>query len=271
MYVKCTKYTNYISLSNTEISFYRTVLLNGDNSSMPLFALGGFHIWCPHSRGGHGQEDEGNIGCVNVTVTVGVKKSENFVDVIYGRPLTLYLSSAQVREMVEGMMPNSRRIWTKCGERKWRPSWTTCGTDVMRTNKHCNIFFSYQHIKSCFDNVSSIRKNEEKGQIYGYWKIPIFLLTLESTCDFSWKRCQLFGERYLENTIYPRNRNCIWLRFSLPMPLWRSAQCQCQPPYQCSPNSSIHHINVTLFLVRRSLYTFTGWSIAESENFSSFL
>ena len=55
-------------------------------------------------EGGHGKADEGNIGCMNVTVTrgEGLKKSENFVDVIYGRPLTLFLSSVQVREMVEG-------------------------------------------------------------------------------------------------------------------------------------------------------------------------
>ena len=36
--------------------------------------------------GGHGKADEGNRGCVNVTVRRGRgKKSENFADVIYGR------------------------------------------------------------------------------------------------------------------------------------------------------------------------------------------
>ena len=38
---------------------------------------------------GHGKADEGNGGCVNMTVTreeeEGVKKSENFADVIFGR------------------------------------------------------------------------------------------------------------------------------------------------------------------------------------------
>ena len=42
-------------------------------------------------KGGcHGKADEGNGGCVNVTVTrgEGVKKSDNFAEVIYGRPPT---------------------------------------------------------------------------------------------------------------------------------------------------------------------------------------
>ena len=38
--------------------------------------------------GGHGKADEGNGGCVNVTRwEKGVKKSENFADIISGRPL----------------------------------------------------------------------------------------------------------------------------------------------------------------------------------------
>ena len=37
--------------------------------------------------GGHGKADKGNRGCVNVTGE-GVKKSENFADIIYGRNLT---------------------------------------------------------------------------------------------------------------------------------------------------------------------------------------
>ena len=41
--------------------------------------------------GGHGKADEGIGGWVNVTVTrgEGVKKSENFADFMYGRPLRL--------------------------------------------------------------------------------------------------------------------------------------------------------------------------------------
>ena len=39
--------------------------------------------------GVHGKADKGNRGCVNVTVRRGRgKKSENFADVIYGRPQT---------------------------------------------------------------------------------------------------------------------------------------------------------------------------------------
>ena len=49
-------------------------------------ALGGFLFMTFASalEGGHGKIDEGNGGCMNVTVTrgEGVKKSENFADVI---------------------------------------------------------------------------------------------------------------------------------------------------------------------------------------------
>lgn len=36
---------------------------------------------------GHKKADEGNRGCMNVT-DKGVKKFDNFVDIIYGRPLS---------------------------------------------------------------------------------------------------------------------------------------------------------------------------------------
>ena len=46
-------------------------------------------------EGGHGIADE---GCVNVTVAGGgVKKSDNFADIIYGRPLRAIVLSMQGR------------------------------------------------------------------------------------------------------------------------------------------------------------------------------
>ena len=52
----------------------------------------GASIYDVRTRGGsgHGKADKGTGGCVNVTVTrgEGVKKSDNFAEVIYGRPPT---------------------------------------------------------------------------------------------------------------------------------------------------------------------------------------
>ena len=48
-------------------------------------------------RGGEGCHGKADEGCVNVTVAGGVKKYDNFADVIYGRPLREIVLSMQGR------------------------------------------------------------------------------------------------------------------------------------------------------------------------------